>query len=175
MALECHLGNANILLVYTISSQLELPTMGLSKNIAYRLRTLREAAGLSQQEVADKADLSLSLITKMEQARKADPRASTILALATALGVRPGQLIEDLTPPPEGMFPGKDKKDKKEKKKKKKEEKRLAKLAASTSTANGVNGSRPDAVGVASSTLGVITPEDEDKKTKDKKKKKKEK
>jgi transcriptional regulator with XRE-family HTH domain len=90
--------------------------MGLSKNIAYRLRTLREAAGLSQQEVADRADLSLSLITKMEQARKADPRASTIIALAAALGVKPGQLIEDLTPPPEGMFP--DKKGKKKKKKK---------------------------------------------------------
>jgi transcriptional regulator with XRE-family HTH domain len=90
--------------------------VGLSKNIAFRLRTLREAAGLSQQEVADRADLSLSLITKMEQARKADPRASTILALAAALGVKPGQLIEDLTPPPEGMFP--DKKGKKKTKKK---------------------------------------------------------
>lgn len=91
--------------------------MGLSKNIAYRLRALREAAGLSQQEVAERADLSLSLVTKMEQARKADPRASTILALAAALGVRPGQLIEDLTPPPDGMFPDK-KKGKKKKKKK---------------------------------------------------------
>ncbi|VTR90799.1 dna-binding protein : : HTH_31 [Gemmata massiliana] len=91
--------------------------MGLSKNIAYRLQTLRAAAGLSQQQVADQADLSLSLITKMEQGRKADPRASTILALAGALGVKPGQLIEDLTPPPEGVFPPK--KGKKGKKKKK--------------------------------------------------------
>jgi transcriptional regulator with XRE-family HTH domain len=91
--------------------------MGLSKNIAYRLRTLRETAKMSQQEVAEKADLSLSLIAKMEQGRKADPRASTLLALAGALGVRPGQLIEDLTPPPEGFFPGKGKKGKKKKKK----------------------------------------------------------
>lgn len=91
--------------------------MGLSKNIAYRLQTLRAAAGLSQQEVADRADLSLSLVTKMEQGRKADPRASTILALSGALSVRPGQLIEDLTEPPEGTFPPK--KGKKGKKKKK--------------------------------------------------------
>lgn len=91
--------------------------MGLSKNIAYRLRTLRESAGLSQQEVAERADLSLSLIAKMEQGRKADPRASTILALAAALGVRPGQLIEDLTPPPEGYEFRKGKKGKKKKKK----------------------------------------------------------
>lgn len=91
--------------------------MGLSKNIAYRLRTLREAARLSQQEVAEKAELSLSLVAKMEQGRKADPRASTILALAAALGVRPGQLIEDLTPPPEGYELRKGKKGKKKKKK----------------------------------------------------------
>jgi transcriptional regulator with XRE-family HTH domain len=87
--------------------------MGLSKKIAYRLRVLREAAGLSQQEVADRADLSLSLIAKMEQGRKADPRASTLLALAGALGVRAGQLIEELTKPPEGSFRAKKKKGKK--------------------------------------------------------------
>lgn len=91
--------------------------MGLSKKIAYRLRTLREAAQLSQQEVADRSELSLSLIAKMEQGRKADPRASTILALAGALGVRPGELIEDLVPPPEGAIPEKGKKGKKKKKK----------------------------------------------------------
>lgn len=87
--------------------------MGLAKKIAYRLQTLREAAGLSQQEVAEKADLSMSLIAKMEQGRKADPRASTLLALARALGVRPGQLIEDLTKPPPDAFPGKKKRKKK--------------------------------------------------------------
>lgn len=92
--------------------------MGLSKKIAYRLQTLREAAKLSQQEVADKSDLSLSLIAKMEQGRKADPRASTILALAGALGVRPGELIEDLVAPPDDVLIGKNKKGKKKRKKK---------------------------------------------------------
>lgn len=91
--------------------------MGLSKKIAYRLQTLREAAKLSQQEVAEKADLSLSLIAKMEQGRKADPRASTILALAEALGVRPGELIEDLVNPPDDVLIGKGKKGKKKRKK----------------------------------------------------------
>ena len=91
--------------------------MGLSKNIAYRLWTLREASGMSQQEVAERAELSLSMVAKMEQGRKADPRASTLLALATALEVRPGQLIEDLIPPPEGFFPQKGKKGKKGKRK----------------------------------------------------------
>jgi transcriptional regulator with XRE-family HTH domain len=68
--------------------------------ISHRIRTLREAAGLSQQEVAVKGDLSLSLVAKLEQGKKADPRASTLLALARALNVRPGDLIENLTPPP---------------------------------------------------------------------------
>jgi transcriptional regulator with XRE-family HTH domain len=87
--------------------------MGLQKKIAYRLRTLREAAGLSQQDVAERADLRLSLIAKMEQGRKADPRASTLLAIAGALGVRAGQLIEDLEKPPPGSFKGKKGKKKK--------------------------------------------------------------
>jgi transcriptional regulator with XRE-family HTH domain len=143
--------------------------MGLSKNIAYRLRTLRETAGMSQQEVADKADLSLSLITKMEQARKADPRASTIIALAAALGVRPGQLIEDLTPAPDDMFPGKGK-GKKKKKKKKKKEKLQSQLATSMST-NGTSPPATEAVDTTSA-LGVV-PHEEDNKEKDKKKKKK--
>jgi transcriptional regulator with XRE-family HTH domain len=70
--------------------------MKLSEALSERVRSLREASGLSQQEVAVKADLSLSQVSKLEQGTKADPRASTILALAKALGVRPGQLIEDL-------------------------------------------------------------------------------
>jgi|GEM_PF-1959123 len=139
--------------------------MGLSKNIAYRLRTLREGAGLSQQQVAERADLSLSLIAKMEQGRKADPRASTLLALAGALNVRPGQLIEDLATPPEGMFPSKGKKGKKKKKKK-----LLAALAASVGTNNASGGSPNNGLAVTPA-LGVA-PMDDDKKERKKKKKK---
>jgi transcriptional regulator with XRE-family HTH domain len=72
--------------------------MKLAKLISQRIRTLREATGLSQQEIAVKGDLSLSLVAKLEQGKKADPRASTLLALAGALGVRPGELLDDLTP-----------------------------------------------------------------------------
>jgi transcriptional regulator with XRE-family HTH domain len=71
----------------------------LAKLISQRIRTLREATGLSQQEIAVKGDLSLSLVAKLEQGKKADPRASTLLALARALDVRPGELLDDLTPP----------------------------------------------------------------------------
>jgi transcriptional regulator with XRE-family HTH domain len=74
--------------------------MKLKKALSQRIRALREAAGLSQQDVAMKGDLSLSLVAKLEQGKKADPRASTLLALAEALGVRPGQLLDDLFGPP---------------------------------------------------------------------------
>jgi transcriptional regulator with XRE-family HTH domain len=104
----------------------------VARAFSERLKSMREAAGLSQQEVAMKADLSLSLVAKMEQGKKADPRASTVLALAGALNVKPGRLLDDLLPtaPPAGEVPtlatvpasaeeGGKKKKKKDKKKKK--------------------------------------------------------
>lgn len=73
--------------------------MKLAKAIAARIKELREAAGLSQQEVAMRADLSMSLVAKIEQGKKGDPRASTLLALSEALSVPPGRLLENLLPP----------------------------------------------------------------------------
>src|SRR5262249_53068441 len=87
--------------------------MKLARALSERLRGLREARGMSQQEVAVKADLSLSLVAKLEQGKKADPRASTLLALMTALDVQPGDLLAglDLSPGPEDA-PAKQKKKK---------------------------------------------------------------
>ncbi len=79
--------------------------MKLKKALARRLKALRERAGLSQQDVAVRGDLSLSLVAKLEQGKKADPRASTILALADALGVKPGALLDDLFVPPPDEAP----------------------------------------------------------------------
>ncbi len=75
--------------------------MKASKFFAQRLQSLREAAGLSQQELAVRADLSMSLVAKMEQGKKADPRLSTLLALAHALDRSPGALLDALAPPAE--------------------------------------------------------------------------
>ena len=161
MALECHFLRHYYLGIYIRSTQSPRRVlMGLSKKIAYRLRTLREAAGLSQQEVADKSELSLSLIAKMEQGRKADPRASTILALAGALGVRPGQLIEDLTPPPEGAIPGKGKKGKKKKK-----------MLAALTAAVGSDGAAGDGTGLSVSADALDVAPANGKEQKKKKKK----
>src|SRR5262245_57313723 len=61
--------------------------------LAQRLRRLREARGLSQMELAVKAKLSLSAIFQVEQGRKEDVRASTLLAIAQALGVSMDELF----------------------------------------------------------------------------------
>jgi transcriptional regulator with XRE-family HTH domain len=76
--------------------------MNLARTLSQRIKRLRKAAGLSQQEVATRGDLSVSLVAKLEQGKKAAPRASTLLALARALDVTPGELLEDVTPPEDG-------------------------------------------------------------------------
>jgi transcriptional regulator with XRE-family HTH domain len=52
-----------------------------------RLRELRTAAGLTQQDLAVKAGLSMSAVAHLEGGRIPDPRLSTLKALARALGV----------------------------------------------------------------------------------------
>jgi transcriptional regulator with XRE-family HTH domain len=50
------------------------------------LKELREAAGLTQPQLAEKAGLSKAGIADIEQGRRV-PSWDTVLALATALGV----------------------------------------------------------------------------------------
>jgi transcriptional regulator with XRE-family HTH domain len=57
----------------------------MEKEFADMLRELRERAGLSQEGLARKANLSLSTITKLEQGRM-NPSWETVKALAAALG-----------------------------------------------------------------------------------------
>ena len=109
----------------------------LARALSARIKALREASGLSQQEVAERGDLSVSLVAKLEQGKKADPRASTLLALARSLGVTPGTLLDDLLPAkklepeppaeePKAEAPAKTRKNKVAKKKKKNEVEELA-------------------------------------------------
>jgi transcriptional regulator with XRE-family HTH domain len=57
------------------------------------LRKLRTAKGLSQAALAERVGLSREYINKIE-AGKYDPPLSTINALAKALGVKVGRLLE---------------------------------------------------------------------------------
>ncbi len=55
--------------------------------IALRVKELREKAALTQQDLAIKSGLSVSNLSQIEQGKTPDPRMSTLLALAGALGV----------------------------------------------------------------------------------------
>jgi transcriptional regulator with XRE-family HTH domain len=66
----------------------------MAENVAKNLRRLRDKAGLTQQELAMKAGLSISAVCKLEQGKNTDPRMSTLQAIAKVLGVRVNDLIE---------------------------------------------------------------------------------
>jgi transcriptional regulator with XRE-family HTH domain len=68
--------------------------------LAGRLQGLRKAAGLTQQQLATAAGLSMSLITQLEQGVKDDPKMSTLLALAGVLGATVNDLAGQSQPSP---------------------------------------------------------------------------
>lgn len=61
------------------------------------LKRLREEAGLSQERVAQEADLTTGYISDLERGLKA-PGLSTIIHLASALEVSPSDMLKDFTP-----------------------------------------------------------------------------
>jgi transcriptional regulator with XRE-family HTH domain len=52
------------------------------ERIGGRIKELREAAGMTQQQLAVKAGISLSNLSQIEQGKKDDPRLSTLVAVA---------------------------------------------------------------------------------------------
>jgi transcriptional regulator with XRE-family HTH domain len=66
------------------------------------LRAAREAAGLTQAQLAERAGLHLSAITRFEQGWR-EPSLSTAAALAKALGIK----VDDLLKPPGRKAPEK--------------------------------------------------------------------
>jgi transcriptional regulator with XRE-family HTH domain len=62
------------------------------KRIGYRLRFLRQNAGLSQAEVAERANLSRSFLTRIENG-SVEASLSSLAQLAVALGVGMAQIL----------------------------------------------------------------------------------
>ncbi len=58
----------------------------IESTFAYRLKELREASGLTQKQLAERAGVALRTVSSLEQALY-EPVWSTALALAQALGV----------------------------------------------------------------------------------------
>jgi transcriptional regulator with XRE-family HTH domain len=57
------------------------------------LRDARKRLGLTQEEVAERSGVHPTEVSRIE-AGKRDPRVSTLLRLARAVEVRPGQLLD---------------------------------------------------------------------------------
>lgn len=51
---------------------------------------------MTQQELAVAADLSVSMVSQVEQGVRPDPRLSTVLAIAKGLRVKPCELLAGL-------------------------------------------------------------------------------
>ncbi|WP_212822587.1 BTAD domain-containing putative transcriptional regulator [Catellatospora sp. TT07R-123] len=63
-------------------------------DLGQRVRLLRQQAGLTQPELAERAGLSIRAVRDIESGRVDRPRAATIGQLATALGVAGSELAE---------------------------------------------------------------------------------
>ena len=65
--------------------------MSLSRNI----KKYRRKAGLSQDRLSKKADITLHAITKIESEATLDPRIETVKRIADALGCSIDELITE--------------------------------------------------------------------------------
>lgn len=57
------------------------------------IRRYRDAAGLSQQELADRVGISKSYISSLELGYRA-PSLNLLVKIAQSLGVRPGKMVD---------------------------------------------------------------------------------
>ena len=62
---------------------------------ARRLRTLRQAAGLTIADLAEASGLAWTTVQSAESGARADPRWSTVVALAEGLGVSTDAFRDD--------------------------------------------------------------------------------
>jgi transcriptional regulator with XRE-family HTH domain len=68
-------------------------TMSLTKTVSENLHALRVAKGLTQQEVASRAKITVSYVSMLERGNRSPP-LETLEVLARALKVPPLQLLE---------------------------------------------------------------------------------
>ena len=85
------------------SPRKRLPSLDVSYPIGYtpgmdtfgaRLRTLRHRAGLTLAGMAERCRLPLGTIQKLDAGQRADPRASTLRALARGLSITVDVLLD---------------------------------------------------------------------------------
>lgn len=68
--------------------------MSIAAIFGKRLRSLRNARGISQEHLAELAELTPSYVSKLERARGKAVSFDALEALSSALGVSPAELFE---------------------------------------------------------------------------------
>jgi HTH-type transcriptional regulator, competence development regulator len=67
----------------------------LIKKFGRNLKEIREKKGVSLRDLALEADLSANTISEIELGKR-DPRMTTVVKLASALGIDPAELLPKL-------------------------------------------------------------------------------
>ena len=70
----------------------------VGETIGYQLRRLRRLRGLTQEALADRANVSRDLVAKLEQGRRHTARIMSLASLARALDVELSALVRSATP-----------------------------------------------------------------------------
>src|SRR5438128_5154301 len=65
----------------------------MDRTFGETLKKERRAAGLSQRELAERASLDFSYISKIENGRLPPPAADTVVQLCRILGILPEELL----------------------------------------------------------------------------------
>lgn len=73
----------------------------IGETIGYQLRRLRRLRGLTQEALADRANVSRDLVAKLEQGRRHTARITSLASLARALDVELSALVRRATRVPE--------------------------------------------------------------------------
>lgn len=63
------------------------------------LKLARQIAGLNQQELADRAGVSMSMICRLERGNRRQARYESLVRIARALNVQPTDLFPVTDPP----------------------------------------------------------------------------
>jgi transcriptional regulator with XRE-family HTH domain len=65
------------------------------RHLGQRIRELRKERGMSQTELAEKSDVSLITISRIERGER-DPHVMTLARIARGLGVQPFELLRSV-------------------------------------------------------------------------------
>lgn len=80
------------------------PTKTIEAAVRGRIRELRIARGLTQEQLCERAGISIDAITRIESGSRT-PTLSTLASIARALGVELSELVRTEPPPPPTLPP----------------------------------------------------------------------